>query len=40
MTKETLLATAWPETVVSEAALVVCIRAIRQALGDTARTPQ
>ena len=40
VTKETLLATAWPETVVSEAALVVCIREIRQALGDTARTPQ
>src|SRR5215475_4677678 len=40
VTKETLLQTAWPETVVSEAALVVCIREIRQALGDTARTPQ
>src|SRR5215510_7677129 len=40
VTKETLLETAWPETVVSEAALVVCIRKIRQALGDTARTPQ
>src|SRR5215510_5729518 len=40
VTKETLLQTAWPETVVSEAALVVCIRKIRQALGDTARTPQ
>src|SRR5262249_51948997 len=39
VTKETLLETAWPETVVSEAALVVCIREIRQALGDTARTP-
>jgi hypothetical protein len=40
VTKETLLATAWPEVVVSEAALVVCIREIRQALGDTARLPQ
>ena len=40
VTKEALLETAWPETVVSEAALVVCIREIRQALGDTARTPQ
>src|SRR5262245_61191351 len=40
VTKETLLQTAWPETVVSEAALVVCIRKIRQALGDTAHTPQ
>src|SRR5215831_13034827 len=40
VTKETLFETAWPDTVVSEAALVVCIRKIRQALGDTARTPQ
>jgi DNA-binding winged helix-turn-helix (wHTH) protein len=40
VTKETLLATVWPEAVVSEAALVVCIREIRQALGDTARTPR
>ncbi len=40
VTKETLFETAWPDTVVSEAALVVCIREIRQALGDTARTPQ
>jgi DNA-binding winged helix-turn-helix (wHTH) protein len=40
VTKETLFATVWPEAMVSEAALVVCIREIRQALGDTARTPQ
>jgi DNA-binding winged helix-turn-helix (wHTH) protein len=40
VTKEALFETAWPDTVVSEAALVVCIRKIRQALGDTARTPQ
>src|SRR5919199_1192184 len=40
VTKATLFTTAWPEAVVSEAALVVCIREIRQALGDTARTPQ
>jgi hypothetical protein len=40
VTKETLLEAVWPDTVVSEAALVVCIREIRQALGDAARTPQ
>src|SRR5262245_39833405 len=40
VTKATLLETAWPGVVVSDAALVVCIREIRQALGDTARTPQ
>jgi hypothetical protein len=38
--KETLLETAWPETVVSEAALVVCIREIRRALGDRRASPQ
>jgi DNA-binding winged helix-turn-helix (wHTH) protein len=40
VTKEALLEAVWPDTVVSEAALVVCIREIRQALGDAARTPQ
>jgi DNA-binding winged helix-turn-helix (wHTH) protein len=40
VTKETLFEIVWPEAVVSEAALVVCIREIRQALGDAARTPQ
>ncbi len=39
MTKEALLAAVWPETYVSEAALVVCIRELRQALGDQARAP-
>jgi DNA-binding winged helix-turn-helix (wHTH) protein len=34
VTKETLLETAWPETVVGEAVLTVVIRELRQALGD------
>lgn len=40
MTKEALLEKVWPNTYVSEAALVVCIREIRQALGDRPRAPQ
>src|SRR4029450_555825 len=30
----------WPETVVSEVVLAVCIRELRQVLGDTARAPR
>ena len=40
VTKETLLDIVWPETYVSEAALAVCIRELRQALGDSAKAPQ
>ena len=40
VTKETLLNTVWPETVVGEAVLTVVIRELRQALGDQARQPQ
>jgi DNA-binding winged helix-turn-helix (wHTH) protein/tetratricopeptide (TPR) repeat protein len=40
VTKNELFAMAWPETVVSESALMVCIRELRLALGDQARTPQ
>ena len=40
MTKEAVLEAVWPDTYVSDAALVVCIREIRQALGDRPRMPQ
>jgi predicted ATPase/DNA-binding winged helix-turn-helix (wHTH) protein len=40
VTKETLLETVWPGTVVSESALTVAIRQLRRVLGDRARTPQ
>ena len=40
VTKETLLETVWPETVVGEAVLTVVIRGLRQALGDQAHQPQ
>src|SRR5262245_42134895 len=39
VTKEELHAAVWGETVVSEAALLTCIRDIRKALGDASRTP-
>ena len=34
VTKDTLLQTVWPETVVGEAVITVAIRELRQALGD------
>src|SRR5215831_9801988 len=40
VTKDELLEVVWPQTHVSEAALAVCIREIRQALGDNPRTPR
>lgn len=40
VTKEELLNAAWPEVYVSDAALKVCIRRLRQTLGDHSRTPQ
>jgi DNA-binding winged helix-turn-helix (wHTH) protein/predicted ATPase len=40
VTKDDLLAGAWPDTSVSEAVLTTAMREIRAALGDTARTPQ
>jgi tetratricopeptide (TPR) repeat protein len=39
VTKDTLLATVWPETAVTEGVLKTYIGQIRQALGETARTP-
>jgi DNA-binding winged helix-turn-helix (wHTH) protein len=38
--KEALLDAVWPDTYVCEAALTVCIRELRRALGDDARAPQ
>jgi DNA-binding winged helix-turn-helix (wHTH) protein len=40
VTKEVLLQAVWPETVVSEAVLTVCISELRKALGDTAQAPR
>src|SRR5437667_10181520 len=40
VTKEELLNAAWPSIYVSDAALKVCIRRIRQALGDLSHPPQ
>src|SRR5215510_6328468 len=40
VTKGDLFAAVWPEVVVSDSALVVCIRELRRALGDERRTPQ
>jgi class 3 adenylate cyclase/predicted ATPase len=40
VTKAELFAAVWPETVVSESALLVCIRELRRALGDQARSSQ
>ena len=40
VTKEELLNAAWPEVYVSDAALKVCIRRLRQTLGDHSRTPE
>ena len=40
VTKDDLFAAVWATPYVSEAALAVCIRELRQALGDTAQTPQ
>ena len=40
ITKEELLTAAWPNTVVSDAALTTCIQELRQALHDPARKPR
>src|SRR5262245_17416820 len=40
VTKAELFAAVWPQTVVSDAALTVCIRELRHTLGDNARVPQ
>ncbi len=40
VTKDALLEVVWSQTHVSEAALAVCIREIRRALGDQPRTPR
>ena len=40
LTKAALLEALWPETMVSEVVLSVCMRELRQALGDDARAPR
>src|SRR5262247_4077824 len=40
VTKDDLLATAWPDTSVCEAVLTTAMRELRRALGDHARVPR
>jgi predicted ATPase/DNA-binding winged helix-turn-helix (wHTH) protein len=40
ITRDALLEAVWPDTIVGDAVLKVCVREIRRALGDTAKTPQ
>src|SRR5882724_141454 len=40
LTKAALLEALWPEAMVSEVVLSVCIRELRQVLGDDARAPR
>src|SRR5262245_55179952 len=40
VTKEALLQTVWPDTVVSEGVLTTCIGELRKALGETAQAPR
>lgn len=40
VTKEDMFRVVWPDTIVGEAVLTVCIRELRQVLGDDAKAPQ
>src|SRR5215470_468405 len=40
VTKDDLFQAVWPEVVVSDATLTVCIRELRKALKDSSRTPR
>src|SRR5262249_7591645 len=40
VTKDALWQAVWPDVTVSDAVLTVCVREIRQALGDDAKTPR
>ena len=40
VTKDVLFEVVWPDTYVGDATLAMCIRELRQALGDNAKTPQ
>jgi DNA-binding winged helix-turn-helix (wHTH) protein len=40
VTKEQLLEVVWPETTVSDTVLKVCVRELREALGDDPKTPR
>jgi len=40
VSKQELLNSLWDDVLVSDASLVVCIREIRKALGDKARSPR
>src|SRR6476659_9909766 len=40
VTKKELLATLWPDVIVSDASVKVCIREMRKVLGDGVKTPR
>src|SRR3954469_22613377 len=40
VTKDELLSAVWPDVIVSDASVKVCVREIRKALDDGARTPR
>jgi DNA-binding winged helix-turn-helix (wHTH) protein len=40
VTKEEMLEALWPGTVVTDAALKICVRELRKALGDDDRAPR
>src|SRR4029434_9377144 len=40
VTKTALLDAVWPETTVTDVALMICIRELRQALGDDPKAPR
>src|SRR5687768_17245790 len=40
VTKEELLSAVWPDVIVTDASIKVCVREIRKALGDESKTPQ
>lgn len=40
LTKQALMEKVWKDTIVTDAALTVCIREIRKALGESARSPR
>ncbi len=40
VSKDTLLAAVWPRTLISDTGLAVCVREIRQALGDDSHAPR
>src|SRR4051794_37008050 len=40
VTKDELLSAVWPDVIVGDASVKVCVREVRQALGDDVKTPR